>query len=180
MIAIHIFFAYDVMVVEPAGMLKRVSTLVTALLMAAGSAAFAAAPGALLKGLPAGARASLAPMFTANAIGQTGLNGQLKATPQALIDQLRASLTKAGYSEQPIRTTIGAWGFSATWAPPSGTTVDGTPSGQTAVLVTQATALSPDTLNLNIRFEGIAASTSAASAQPSQQPSGLSLPRGLF
>ena len=119
-------------------------------------------------------------MFTANAIGQTGLNGQLKATPQALIDQLRASLTKAGYSEQPIRTTIGAWGFSATWAPPSGTTVDGTPSGQTAVLVTQATALSPDTLNLNIRFEGIAARTSAASAQPSQQPSGLSLPRGLF
>lgn len=144
---------------------------------------------ALLKALPTTTRASLSPLFTANAIGQTGLNGQLKGTPQGLLDGLRASLSKAGYAEQPIRTTTGAWGFSATWAPPSGTTVDGTPNGQVAVLVTQATALGPDKLNLNIRFEAVApmASQGQSSAQPksteqdtpANRPS-ISVPRGLF
>lgn len=46
------------------------------------------------------------PLFTANAIGQVGLNGQLAGTPSELLDQLRVALTKAGYVEQPIRTTF--------------------------------------------------------------------------
>ena len=140
--------------------------------------------GALLSSLPTAVRGSLASLFMANAIGQTGLNGQMKGTPQGQFAQLKAALTKAGYAEQPIRTSIGAWGFSATWAPPSGRTVDGTPQGQAAVLVTQATALSPDSLNLNIRFEAIAPDAAAPAPQPTQQPSrapaGIPGLRGLF
>jgi len=154
-------------------MSKRISAIAAVMVLLGGSAAFAEAPSALLKALPAAAKGSLATLFTANAIGQTGLNGQLKGTPQGLLDQLRASLSKAGYAEQPIRTTIGAWGFSATWAPPAGKSV------------TQATALGPDKLNLNIRFEGIAASSAEThpdhhNTEPSQRPAGLSMPRGLF
>jgi len=95
-------------------------------------------------------------MFMANAIGQTGLNGQRDTTPEKLLNQLRQSLEKAGYSEQPIRTTVGAWGFSATWATPDGVEIDGTNSGQQAVLVTQATAIAQGKVNLNIRFDGVA------------------------
>jgi hypothetical protein len=149
------------------------------------TAAFAAPPASLLGGLPASTKKSLAPLFTANAIGQTGLNGQIPGTPAELLDRLRQSLTKAGYAEQPIRTTVGAWGFSATWATPAGVTVDGTPQGQQAVLVTQATALAPGKLNLNIRFEAvapIAQPSEPAQQQPatSQPSSGFPLPRGLF
>lgn len=145
-------------------------------------AALAAAPAALLNQLPAASRQALAPMFMANAIGQTGLNGQRAGTPEQLLTQLRQSLSQAGYAEQPIRTTIGAWGFSATWAAPKGTSVDGTASGQEAVLVTQATALAPGKLNLNLRFEGVAPlqSSQPQTEQKESQPTGLSLPKRLF
>lgn len=115
----------------------------------------AAPPSTLLADLPKPVKGSLSTLFLGNAVGQTGLNGQLSGTPEALLLKLKDALSKAGYSEQPIRTTVGAWGFSATWAPPAGITVDGTPAGKTAVLVTQATALGPNRLNLNVRFEGI-------------------------
>ena len=110
-------------------------------------------------------------MFMANAIGQTGLNGQRDTTPEKLLNQLRQSLEKAGYSEQPIRTTIGAWGFSATWATPDGVEIDGTNSGQQAVLVTQATAIAQGKMNLNIRFEGVAPMQGQKSQAGSEQES---------
>ena len=151
-----------------------------------GHAGLAKPAASVLNSLPTPAKQGLTQLFTANAIGQAGLNGQRKGSPQALLDQLRGSLSKAGYAEQPIRTTIGAWGFSATWAPPASTSVDGTPGGQQAVLVTQATALAPDKLNLNIRFEAVAPLPSqgqtqqgAGSDTPSARPS-ISVPRGLF
>jgi len=158
----------------------------TATLLFIGQAALAQPAAKVLNNLPAQARQGLAPLFTANAIGQAGLNGQRKGSPQALLDLLKASLSKAGYAEQPIRTTIGAWGFSATWAPPTGTSVDGTPNGQQAVLVTQATALAPDKLNLNLRFEGVAPLSTQEQGQQAPKsdatparPS-ISVPRGLF
>lgn len=119
-------------------------------------AAFAEPSAKILSQLPSAATWSLSPMFMANAIGQTGLNGQRDTSPEKLLNQLRQTLEKAGYSEQPIRTTVGAWGFSATWALPEGVKIDGTNSGQEAVLVTQATALATNKTNLNIRFDGIA------------------------
>jgi hypothetical protein len=119
-------------------------------------AVLAAPPAKVLSELPSSATWSLSPMFMANAIGQTGLNGQRDTSPDKLLNQLRQSLEKAGYSEQPIRTTVGAWGFSATWATPDGVKIDGTNSGQQAVLVTQATAIAPGKVNLNIRFDGVA------------------------
>ena len=112
-------------------------------------------PSVLLNTLPKEVRGKLAPLFMANAIGQTGLNGQLNGTAETLFPIVKSALTKAGYSEQPIRTTIGPWGFSATWAPPTGVSVDGTASQKTAVLVTQATALGPERVNLNVRFDGL-------------------------
>ena len=119
-------------------------------------AVFAAPPAKVLSELPSAATLSLSPIFLASAIGQTGLNGQRDTTPEKLLNQLRQSLEKAGYSEQPIRTTVGAWGFSATWATPDGVEIDGTNSGQEAVLVTQAAAIAPGRVNLNIRFDGVA------------------------
>ena len=110
----------------------------------------------VLNELPSSATWSLSPMFMANALGQTGLNGQRDTTPETLLNQLRESLEKAGYSEQPIRTTIGAWGFSATWTSPDAIAIDGTTSGKEAVLVTQATAIGPSKVNLNIRFAEVA------------------------
>ena len=119
------------------------------------ASALADPAGRLLSSLPTEATAGLAPLFTANALGQAGLNGQIQGTPMSVFGALKQSLTKAGYQEQPIRTTQGSWGFSATWALPDGVQVDGAAPGKTAVLVTQATALGPDRVNLNIRFEGI-------------------------
>lgn len=147
---------------------------------------FAKPAASVLSNLPTPAKQGLSPLFTANALGQAGLNGQRKGSPQALLDLLRGALGKAGYAEQPIRTTIGAWGFSVTWAPPADISVDGTSVGQQAVLVTQATALAPDKLNLNIRFEAVAPLAPQGQAQPatgndtpSARPS-ISVPRGLF
>lgn len=164
----------------------RVAIAGAAALFLWGYAGLAKPAASVLGSLPPSARQGLSPLFTANAIGQAGLNGQRKGTPQALLDLLRGSLSKAGYAEQPIRTTIGAWGFSVTWAPPAGISVDGTPGGQQAVLVTQATALAPDKLNLNIRFEAVAPLASQGQSQqgtgsdaPSARPS-ISVPRGLF
>ena len=117
--------------------------------------ALADPPAQVLKVLPASVTAKLAPTFLANALGQTGLNGQIQTTPPQLFEKVKTALTQAGWEEQPIRATIGAWGFSATWALPSGVSVDGVSSGQQAVLVTQATALGPERSNLNIRLEGL-------------------------
>ena len=117
--------------------------------------ALAAPAASLLNALPKAVNGALTPLFTGNAIAQAGLNGQRKGTPSTVFAQVKQALIQAGYSEQPIRTTIGAWGFSATWAPPPGVTVDGTAAGKTAVLVTQGTGLGPELVNLNVRFEGI-------------------------
>ena len=134
-------------------------------------AVFAAPPAKVLSELPSSATWSLSPMFMANAIGQTGLNGQRDTTPEKLLNQLRQSLEKAGYAEQPIRTTVGAWGFSATWATPDGVEIDGTNSGQQAVLVTQATAIAQGKTNLNIRFDGVAPMQGQKSQTGSEQES---------
>jgi hypothetical protein len=50
------------------------------------------------------------------------------------------------------------------------------------VLVTQATALAPGKLNLNLRFEGVAPlqSSQPQTEQKESQPTGLSLPKRLF
>ena len=166
-------------------MAKKILALAAMACVIGMPAAFAAAPATLLGSLPNVARKSLAPLFTANAIGQAGLNGQVPGSPSEVLSRLRLSLTKAGYIEQPIRTTAGDWGFSVTWSAPSSVTVDGTPQGKQAVLVTQATALAPGKLNLNIRFEALAPITNSSTpAQPEPQalPSthGLIAPRGLF
>lgn len=134
----------------------RAILMAAALSMATLTPAALAEPAAsVLSALPKAVKGGLAPLFTGNAIGQAGLNGQVKGTPASVFSQVKQALTQAGYQEQPIRTTQGGWGFSATWAPPAGVAVDGTASGKTAVLVTQGTALGPDLVNLNVRFEGI-------------------------
>ena len=130
--------------------------IAAAIALSALSPAAMAEPAAeLLGALPKAVKTGLSPLFSGNAIGQAGLNGQLQGTPDSVFSVVKQALVKAGYSEQPIRTTKAGWGFSATWAVPAGISVDATPSGKTAVLVTQATALGPDRVNLNIRFEGI-------------------------
>ena len=76
------------------------------------------------------------------------------ATPRSCSPR-RASLAKQGYSERKINTVVGPWGFNLVLDPPSGTKVDGTAEGKAAALVLQATAIGPNKLNLNVRFEGL-------------------------
>jgi hypothetical protein len=119
----------------------------------AATAAFAASTGTLLKGLKL--PGALTPLFAANAVGQTSLNGQLAGTPEALLEKVKTTLSPQGYKERPVNTVVGAWGFNLVLDPPAGITVDGTPAGKTAALVLQSTLLAPGKLNLNVRFEGI-------------------------
>ena len=120
-----------------------------------GIPAIAAPASALLGALKLPVTGKLAPLFAANAIGQTSLNGQVGGTPEALFAKVRGALEQQGYKERTINTVTGAWGFNLVMDPPSGTSVDGTPGGKTAALILQSTALGPGKLNLNVRFEGL-------------------------
>ncbi len=132
------------------------TALIAAVLAVAASAgaALAAPAASLLSALklpiPASAR-----LFSANALGQTSLNGQLGATPEGLLAKLQTSVSAQGYSERTLNTVSGPWGFNLVFDPPAGTTVDGTPAGKSAALVLQATAVGPGRLNLNVRFEAL-------------------------
>ncbi len=137
----------------------RLLALSTKLLIGAGvlvgGAALATPAGSLLKGLVLPLPKPAASLFAANAIGQTSLNTQLPGNPEELLTKLKASLAQQGYSERKINTVVGAWGFNLVMDPPSGTTVDGTSEGKAAALVLQATAIGPNRINLNVRFEGL-------------------------
>jgi len=141
------------------GWRHRLLAVATTLLVAAGGlwagAALATPAGSLLKGLKLPLPRPAASLFAANAIGQTSLNTQLPGKPEELLAKVKASLAKQGYSERKVNTVVGPWGFNLVLDPPSGTKVDGTTEGKTAALVLQATAIGPNQLNLNVRFEGL-------------------------
>lgn len=61
-------------------------------------------------------------------------------------------------------------GFSATWAPPKGTTVDGVEPGKYAVLGTQAVMLNQSTVNLNTSFVDVLAGDQAVTTACYQDP----------
>ncbi len=130
------------------------SLLVGAAIML-GEVALATPAGSLLKGLALPLPRPAASLFAANAIGQTSLNTQLPGKPDELLAKVKASLAKQGYSERKINTVVGLWGFNLVLDPPAGTKVDGTADGKAAALVLQATAIGPNQLNLNVRFEGL-------------------------
>ncbi len=137
----------------------RLLALSTSLLVGAGAlvggAALATPAGSLLKGLSLPLPKPAASLFAANAIGQTSLNTQLPGNPDELLAKVKASLAKQGYSERKVNTVVGPWGFNLVLDPPAGTKVDGTADGKAAALVLQATAIGPNQLNLNVRFEGL-------------------------
>lgn len=137
----------------------RLLALSTQLLIGAGvlvgGAALATPAGSLLKGLALPLPKPAASLFAANAIGQTSLNTQLPGNPEELLARVKASLVQQGYNERTINTVVGAWGFNLVMDPPAGTTVDGTSEGKAAALVLQATAIGPNRINLNVRFEGL-------------------------
>ena len=110
----------------------------------------------LLQSLPTSLGSNAELMFSANPLGQLALNSRHQNTTlEALLARIRADLTKAGYCEEPIRTNVTRGTFSATWAPPKGTVVDGTQQGKYAVLATQAVMLDPSVINLNVSFREV-------------------------
>ncbi|KZR91869.1 hypothetical protein MITS9509_01790 [Synechococcus sp. MIT S9509] len=116
----------------------------------------------LLKSLPPSLGSNAEMMFSANPLGQLALNSRHQNTTlEALLARIRADLTKAGYCEEPIRTNVTRGTFSATWAPPKGTVVDGTQPGNYAVLSTQAVMLNPSVINLNVSFSDVRAGNQA-------------------
>ena len=150
--------------------LKKPAALMALLLL--GSAAHADTAQSLLNKLPASIRQNSQSMFSANTIGQVSLNGQYSNTSlNDLLVRIRADLKAAGYCEEPIRTVVSRGGFSATWAPPKGTTVDGVEPGKYAVLGTQAVMLDQSTVNLNTSFVDVLAGDQAVTTACYQDPS---------
>jgi hypothetical protein len=144
-------------------MMKRTTLLVfiTALFGFA-SVAHAESAKSLLNSLPKSLRENSQTIFSANTVGQLSLNSQYKKISlDKLLSTIRVDLTKVGYCEEPIRTNVTRGTFSATWAPPKGTTVDGTSKGNYAVLTTQAVMLDQSTINLNTSFRDVLAGDQA-------------------
>ena len=144
-------------------MMKRTSLLVL-ITASFGFASIAHAESAksLLNTLPQSLRENSQTIFSANTVGQLSLNSQYKNIGlDNLLSVIRDDLTKAGYCEEPIRTNVTRGTFSATWAPPKGTTVDGTSEGNYAVLATQAVMLDQSTINLNTSFSDVLAGDQA-------------------
>ena len=126
---------------------------------------------ALLNKLPAYIRENSQSMFSANSIGQISLNGQYNnISLESLLSAIRSDLTRAGYCEESIRTVLTRGTFSATWAPPKGTAVDGVSSGKYAVLGTQAVMVNQSTVNLNTSFVDVLAGDQAITTSCYQDP----------
>ena len=143
--------------------MKR-TTLLVLITASFGFASIAHAESAksLLNTLPQSLRENSQTNFSANTVGQLSLNSQYKnISLDNLLSVIRDDLTKAGYCEEPIRTNVTRGTFSATWAPPKGTTVDDTSKGNYAVLTTQAVMLDQSTINLNTSFRDVLAGDQA-------------------
>ncbi len=126
----------------------------------------------LLNSLPKSLRENSQTIFSANTVGQISLNTQYKETNlDNLLSTIRNDLTNSGYCEEPIRTNVTRGTFSATWAPPKGTTIEGTSKGNYAVLATQAVMLNPSTINLNISFRDVLAGDQAVTTSCYEEPS---------
>ena len=138
-------------------MIRRIAALSLFAALSGGFSPASAEPvKQLLKSLPTSLGSNAEPMFSANPLGQLALNSRHQNTTlEALLAKIRADLTKAGYCEEPIRTNVTRGTFSATWAPPKGTVVDGTQQGKYAVLATQAVMLDPSVVNLNVSFREV-------------------------
>ena len=144
-------------------MMKRTTLLVfIAASFGFASVAHADSAKSLLNTLPKSLRENSQTIFSANTIGQLSLNTQYKKISlDNLLSNIRVDLAKVGYCEEPIRTNVTRGTFSATWAPPKGTTVDGTSKGNYAVLATQAVMLDQSTINLNTSFSDVLAGDQA-------------------
>ena len=138
-------------------MIRRVAALSLVAALGGGVIPVSAEPvKQLLQSLPPSLGSNAEMMFSANPLGQLALNSRHQNTTlEALLDKIRTDLTKAGYCEEPIRTNVTRGTFSATWAPPKGTVVDGTQQGKYAVLATQAVMLDPSVINLNVSFREV-------------------------
>ena len=121
---------------------------------------------------PPGAPSNRPAIFSANSYGQQALNFQMASDNSGdILNFYRESLAKENYTERTINTTSGAWGFSVVFIPPAdfplepesstsepalqvgdSLTVHGSDSPQ-VMLVIQATQLSPNSVNINMRYE---------------------------
>ncbi|GAB4348529.1 MAG: hypothetical protein Fur0042_15420 [Cyanophyceae cyanobacterium] len=127
----------------------------------------------LLQGLPQPPDAPRSPalIFSANSYGQQAINFKINRPAPEVLDFYRQALTAEGYQERTINTTSGAWGFSIVFIPPEQLALQPTRTNQTPALqigesltvhgsqepkvflVIQAVALSPEEINVNLRFE---------------------------
>ncbi|QFZ91405.2 hypothetical protein [Synechococcus elongatus] len=105
---------------------------------------------------PTGSPKAVQSMFAANAYQQQSINFQAKPQkPAAVLAFYRQALSQKGYRERTINTVSGDWGFNLVLDLPSSLQLAAKAPEKTVVLVVQGTALGPDTLNVNARFEEI-------------------------
>jgi hypothetical protein len=113
------------------------------------------AVGNTLLGLPrpTGAPAKPALMFGANAYDQQMLNFQLSGKPDSVCGFYQQQLAAKGYRERKVNTVVGQWGCNLVFDP--ATPISAKTAGKAVVLVIQTTALGPNSININARFEEI-------------------------
>ncbi|MEM9541609.1 MAG: hypothetical protein AAGA60_19205 [Cyanobacteria bacterium P01_E01_bin.42] len=109
----------------------------------------------ILKGLPQPSEitGSASELPTDNAYKKQSLNFQAALQPNAAVSFYQEQLTALGYTEREINRATGAWGFNLVFDTPDSVNLAPTNSDKTVVLVIQGTAIGPDSININLRFD---------------------------
>ncbi|MEM9771680.1 MAG: hypothetical protein AAF889_08815 [Cyanobacteria bacterium P01_D01_bin.73] len=103
---------------------------------------------------PAGTPNPIPTINSPNSYDQKALNFQIASNDSnSLLEFYRENLVKEGYTERTINTVSGDWGFSIVFLPPDGFAL-GADAPQLS-LVIQATVLSPESVNINVRYEKV-------------------------
>ncbi len=112
---------------------------------------------AILRSLPTPGTVTgtISDLFNAGVYGQQARNFQATLQPEPAVAFYQEELAKLGYEEREINRVVGAWGFNLVFDTPDSLGLVPQEAAKQVVLVIQGTMLSPDTINLNVRFEEI-------------------------
>ena len=110
---------------------------------------------AVLQSLPHPISIEDCEQFSANAYEQVALNFQLNATPEAMVQFYQTQLPTVNYTPIEQLQIEGDWGFSLVFEPPLGLNFVPQDASKQVVLVLQGVMLSPEAINIHIRFDEI-------------------------
>ncbi|MEM8542499.1 MAG: hypothetical protein AAGF66_00715 [Cyanobacteria bacterium P01_H01_bin.119] len=94
-------------------------------------------------------------IFSANAYGQVAFNFQRLSSPESIAAFYQRQLPQQGYEAVALLQVVGDWGFSLVFELPPGDSLSPRSDEKRVVLVLQGVMLSPDQINVNLRYEEI-------------------------